>query len=148
MKPVINLDELEMVHDDSGQSYGIISDNIGAKKLGYNLSVLPKGAELVHFHNHHVAEEMFFILEGEGILRFGDQEYPLRPNDVIACPPGGQEVAHQIRCTSDTPLKFLALGTRETSEIVEYPDVGRVMVASGPEFQRNLRLVFPAESAL
>ena len=39
---------------------------------------------------------MFFILDGEGELRFGDKRYPLRRHDIIACPPGGPEVAHQI----------------------------------------------------
>jgi uncharacterized cupin superfamily protein len=43
---------------------------------------------------------MFLILEGEGELRFGDKRYPIRKHDVIACPPGGPEVAapnHQYR---------------------------------------------------
>lgn len=147
MKPLINLDDLKMESYEDGNfagRYGVISDLIGARRLGYNLSITPPGKKACPFHNHRVAEEMFLILEGEGLLRFGDQEFPLRKHDVVACPPGGREVAHQILNTGTSDLVYLALGTREEHEIVEYPDSDKVMVASGPEFKRDLRLVFRA----
>ena len=64
---------------------------------------------------------MFFILEGEGELRFGDERYPIRKHDVIACPPGGPEVAHQIINTGATTMRYLALSTRDEADICEYP---------------------------
>lgn len=54
---------------------------------------------------------MFLILEGEGELRFGDERYPIRKYDVIACPTGGPEVAHQIINTGATTMRYLALST-------------------------------------
>lgn len=144
---MVNLDELEFESYENGNfagRYAGVSDLLGAVKLGYNLSVTPPGKKAAPFHNHRVAEEMFLILEGEGLLRFGDQEYPLRKHDVIACPPGGREVAHQILNTGETDLVYLALGTRETCDVVEYPDSDKVMVATGPEFKRDLRLIFKA----
>lgn len=147
MKPVINLDELEIEHCGEGvyrQSYGVVSDRIGARKLGYNLTVVPPGCRAGYFHNHRVGEEMFMVLSGEGMLRFGEQDYPLRAGDVIACPPGGREVAHQISNTGSSELKLFALGTREPQEVVEFPDSDKVMVACGPEFNRDLRLIFKA----
>jgi uncharacterized cupin superfamily protein len=42
---------------------GIIAPLIGAQKLGYNLTVVPPGKRAFPFHNHHVNEEMFFIIE-------------------------------------------------------------------------------------
>src|SRR5262245_45007251 len=56
-------------------------------------------------------EEMFLIIEGERELRFGDKRYPIRKHDVIACPPGGPEVAHQIINTGKTTMRYLALST-------------------------------------
>ena len=42
---------------------------------------------------------------------------------MIACPPGGPETAHQIRNTSDSAeLKYLAISTRLSPEVVDYPD--------------------------
>ena len=64
---------------------------------------------------------MFLILEGEGELRFGDQRYPIRKHDVIACPQGGPEVAHQIINTGTTTLRYLALSTMSEVDTCEYP---------------------------
>ena len=52
-----------------------------ARKLGYNLTVLPPGKAQCPFHSHRGEEEMFLILEGEGELRFGDQRHfrPVAP---------------------------------------------------------------------
>lgn len=151
MKPVVNLDQLEFHQHGQGhfgQRYGVISDGIGARKLGYNLTICPPGKRAAPFHSHHINEEMFLILEGEGTLRFGDQEYPLRQGDVIACPPGGPEVAHQIINTGATDLKYLALSTKEPHDIVEYPDSGKVGVMVGDYGSMKLRKFFLAEQSV
>src|SRR5499427_7037416 len=114
-KPFINLDEVEFTDIEDNGYYtskrAQFSASIGARKLGYNLTVLPPGKVQCPFHSHRAEEEMFLILEGEGELRFGEQRYPLRRHDVIACPTGGAEVAHQIINTGTTPLRYLALST-------------------------------------
>ena len=151
MKPVINLDELEFESHADGPfqgKYAVIAERIGAKKLGYNLTICPPGKKVCPFHNHRVDEEMFFVLEGEGLLRFGDQEYPLRKHDVIACPPGGRDVAHQIVNTGTTDLKYLALSTMAHCEVCEYPDSNKVGVYTGRQGARDLRLMFRAEQSV
>jgi uncharacterized cupin superfamily protein len=111
----MNLDEVEFDDVEENGPYtssrGRISAHIGARKLGYNLTVLPPGKVQCPLHRHHGEEEMFLILEGEGELRFGDQRHPIRKHDVIACPPGGPEVAHQIIDTGKTTMRYLALST-------------------------------------
>jgi uncharacterized cupin superfamily protein len=149
LKPVINLDEIEMIHDVDGpfeSSYGVISKPIGAKHLGYSLSVVPPGKKVCPYHNHQVAEEMFFILSGTGTLRFGDKEYPLRPNDAIACPPGGRDVAHQIINTGTEELRYLCMSTLPYSDVCEYPDSDKVGVFVGDYGKRMMRLLFKADS--
>lgn len=151
MKPLINLDDLEMESFSVGpfaQRYGDVSTPAGAKKLGYNLTVVPPGKKGCPFHNHHVNEEMFLVLEGEGELRFGEAVYPIKKHDVIACPPGGRGVAHQITNTGSADLKYLALSTKERAEIVEYPDSDKVGVVVGDYGDLDLRLFFPAASAV
>ena len=131
MKPVINIDELKdfSSRDDGkyGESCAGISELIGAKRLGYSLSIVPPGKRVCPFHNHHVNEEMFLIIEGKGTLRFGSQEYPLKKHDIIACPPGGREVAHQIINTSDQELRYLCLSTNDPFDICEYPDSNKIL---------------------
>jgi uncharacterized cupin superfamily protein len=108
---------------------GSVSARIGARKLGYNITVVPPGKRAFPCHNHRVNEEMFFVLEGSGEVRIGGQTYPLRAGDFLACPPGGPETAHQIVNTGTTELKYLAVSTLEYPEICEYPDSGKFLIA-------------------
>lgn len=133
MKHIINVDELQFEKVAHGEKFeaqdGDIGRRIGAKQLGYSLIVVPPGKRAYPFHCHHVNEEAFFILEGRGIVRIGDQEHPIRRGDFIAAPPGGKETAHQIINTSSAELRYLALSTNHGSEIVEYPDSSKVGIA-------------------
>ena len=102
-----------------------IASRIGARKLGYNLTVVAPGKRNCPFHSHRAEEEMFFVLEGVGELRYGDERHPLRAGDVIACPTGGPESAHQIINTGDVEMRYLAVSTMAPIEICEYPDSGK-----------------------
>src|SRR5688572_28216014 len=99
-KPIMNLDEVAFDDIEANGKFtskrGSIGRHLGARRLGYNLTIVPPGKTQCPSHCHHGEEEMFLILEGEGELRFGGQRYPIRKHDVIACPQGGPEVAHQI----------------------------------------------------
>lgn len=151
-KPLMNLDDVEFDDVEDNGVYtsrrGQIGIHIGARQLGYNLTVLPPGKVQCPFHSHHAEEEMFLILEGEGELRFGDQRYPIRRHDVIACPTGGVDVAHQIVNTGNTTMRYLALSTLADVEACEYPDSGKVLVAAGSRDQRILRKMFRAENTV
>jgi uncharacterized cupin superfamily protein len=152
MKPVMNLDEAEFDDVEENGLYtssrAQISDRIGARHLGYNLTVLPPGKAQCPFHCHHGEEEMFLILEGEGELRFGEQRFPIRRHDVIACPPGGPAVAHQIINTGATTMRYLALSTLVELEVCEYPDSGKIMIAAGKRGNRTLRKIFRGENTV
>lgn len=132
MKPVVNL--ADVTFDDVEENglytsrHALFSQGIGAQDLGYNLTELPAGKAQCPFHNHRAEEEMFLILEGEGELRFGQSRYPLRAMDVIACPTGGPEVAHQIINTGASTLRYLAVSTLAPVELAEYPDSGKIGV--------------------
>ena len=91
---------------------------------------------------------MFFILEGDGELRFGDKRFPIRRHDVIACPPGGPEVAHQIINTGATVMRYLSLSTLVEVEACEYPDSDKVLIVAGKRGNRGLRKVFRAENTV
>lgn len=151
-KPVMNLDEVEFDDIEENGSYtssrAQIASHIGAKKLGYNLTVLPPGKVQCPFHSHHGEEEMFFILEGEGELRFGDTRYPLRKHDVIACPTGGAEVAHQIINTGTTTMRYLALSTLSEVDACEYPDSNKISIVTGQRADSGVRKMFRSENTV
>ena len=104
---------------------GQIAPLLGAQKLGYNLTAVPPGKRAFPFHNHRVNEEMFFVIEGTGEVRIGSATHPIRQGDVIACPPGGKDTAHQIINTGSVELRYLAVSTKLSPEIAEYPDSGK-----------------------
>lgn len=104
---------------------GAIGAKLGARKLGYNVTAVPPGKRAYPHHHHLVNEEMFFILQGSGELRIGTDRHPLRTGDIVACPAGGPEVAHQIINTGTEELRYLAVSTRQYPEHVEYPDSGK-----------------------
>jgi uncharacterized cupin superfamily protein len=152
VKPIVNLDEVEFTDVEDNGYYtskrALFSDRIGARKLGYNLTVLPPGKAQCPFHCHHGEEEMFLILEGQGELRFGSQHYPIRKHDVIACPTGGPEVAHQIVNTGTTPMHYLALSNVVEIETCEYPDSGKIMIGAGRRGEPGLRKLFRSENTV
>ena len=133
-RPVLNIDDVRFSArppefappGELAEQYevrtGLISKLIGATKLGYNVTIIPPGKAAYPFHSHRMNEEMFFVLEGAGEIRFGSETLRIRSGDFIACPPGGPEVAHQIRNTGVEELKFLAVSTVLSPEINEYPD--------------------------
>jgi len=104
---------------------GFIAPRIGAQKLGYNITAVPPGKSAFPPHNHHANEEMFFVLQGTGELRVGESTYPVRAGDVIACPAGGKEMAHQIINSGTEELRYLAVSTKLSPELVEYPNSGK-----------------------
>ena len=135
MKPIINLEDVALEPFSHGEKFhvmdGPVGAVVGAKQLGYSLAVVPPGKRAYPFHAHHVNEEMFLVLEGRGVVRIGDREYPIRKNDVIAAPAGGKDTAHQIVNTSSEELRYLMVSTMLPTEVVEYPDSSKVAVYVG-----------------
>ncbi|CAN5909727.1 cupin domain-containing protein [soil metagenome] len=135
MKPIIHLDDVELEHHQHGTTFeardGSVAAAIGARQLGCALTVVPPGKRAWPFHNHHINEELFLILDGTGTVRIGAETFPIRAGDVIAAPPGDATTAHQIINTGDRDLRYLAISTMQPQEVVEYPDAGKVAIYVG-----------------
>lgn len=131
-KPILNIDDLDYMDWGHGDQYaarfGLIGRKLGSQGLGYNLTVVPAGKKAFPFHNHRVNDEMFYIVEGSGEVRIGEETWPIRQGDIIACPPGDRTTAHQIINNSEGELRYLAVSTTRSPEVAEYPDSGKVGV--------------------
>ena len=127
---VVNLDELQLEQGSQGDKFAWssvrIGARLGAKDLGYSYDVVPPGKRSCPFHSHHAEEEMFFIVRGKGTLRYGNESRPIRAGDVICCPTGGADTAHQIVNDSDAELAYLSVSTMAPAEVCEYPDSRKV----------------------
>lgn len=151
MKPLINLFELsDFIANEDGpfkERYAAMSDVLGTKKLSYGFAIISPGKMMCPFHNHRINEELFIIIEGKGVLRFGSEVYEVKPFDVIGCPPGDRSVAHQIINTGDHDLKYFCLSTNEPFDICEYPDSDKIL-AMDKQSREAFRFIAKASSAV
>lgn len=86
----------------------LIMDRKDAQASEAFFVVLEPG-EAPPLHVHPDAEQVFFILEGEGELTVGQvdrQSFPVRPGDFVRTPPG---TWHAVRCTGSDPFVYLSI---------------------------------------
>ena len=100
-----------------------------ANALGMSIDILAPGMRGCPYHLHHAEEEAFVVLEGRGTLRVAGELLEIQAGDVAFLPPG-PDYPHQILNTSDAPLKYLSISTRDSPEIVEYPDSGKYLASA------------------
>jgi uncharacterized cupin superfamily protein len=132
---VVNLEDLPLEHFRQGERFesrcARIGPLLGARQLGYSYDIVPAGKRSCPFHSHRGEEEMFFIVKGTGTLRFGSESRPIRAGDVICCPTGGPETAHQIINDSKSDLQYLSISTRMPVDVCEYPDSNKIGAYGG-----------------
>lgn len=148
---VVNIDELKLEPFEKGARFAAASARIGpllgAKDLGYSYDVVPPGKVSCPFHSHHAEEEMFFIVKGEGTLRYGDERRKVRAGDFICCPTGGPDTAHQIVNDSAAELAYISVSTMMPAEVCEYPD-SRKVGAYGGNTPSRLKHMTTADAAV
>ena len=107
-----------------------LATGTAAQKLGASIDIVAPGKLSCPYHAHHAQEEMFIILEGHGTLRVAGEHLPVKTGDILFIP-AGPDYPHQLINTSDAPLKYLSISTRDTPEIVEYPDSNKFLATAG-----------------
>lgn len=132
---VVNADSVPEQGELEGERWGApykpltpALDALGGR-LGVNVTRVPKGRTACPFHAHAREDEVFFVLSGRGVLRYGDELLPLRAGDCVSCP-AGTGIAHQIANPYDEDLVYLGIGPNDPHEVCTYPDSGKVMVRS------------------
>lgn len=71
--------------------------------------VILEPGEAPPIHTHPDAEQVFFVLEGEGEMGVGPdaaEKHPLRVSDFVRTPPG---VPHSVRCLGDSRFVYLSI---------------------------------------
>ncbi|MDP9045148.1 MAG: cupin domain-containing protein [Pseudomonadota bacterium] len=140
-----NFDSAETQREQREPRYDTVCARLAtgtaARGLGISVDTVAPGKCACPYHAHAVQEEAFVVLAGRGHLRVAGEMLEIGPGDVIFIPPGPQ-YPHQIVNTSQAPLKYLSIGTRDTPEVVEYPDSGKYLVQSrSPEGENPAPLV-------
>jgi len=85
----------------------LVMDRADAETSEVFIVVLEPG-EAPPLHVHHDTEQVFYVMEGKGLLQIGDsaERLPVEPGDVVRIPPS---TYHRIFCDSDKPLRYLSV---------------------------------------
>ena len=124
---IVNLDEVTGETYDRPGYAGLERDlarAAGSVATGLRHVVLEPGCLSTVPHCHSAEEEIFVVLEGEGVLLLGEDEQPVRAGSVVARPPATR-ISHALRA-GEGGLTYLAYGTREPNDIAYYPRSGKV----------------------
>jgi mannose-6-phosphate isomerase-like protein (cupin superfamily) len=80
-------------------------ENASAQHLDYRISMYQPMA-YVKLHKHKVQEQLYHVLEGEGLMEIDGKAQVVRRHDVIYLPPG---VEHAIQNSGLVDLVFLVV---------------------------------------
>ena len=104
-----------------------VGEFLGSTGSGLRPQVLAAGAEGYPPHCHAAEHEILVVLGGEGVVRLGDDEHPVRRGSVVDRPPATR-VAHSF-VAGEEPLELLSWGTRVPNDYVFYPRSGKVLLS-------------------
>jgi mannose-6-phosphate isomerase-like protein (cupin superfamily) len=79
----------------------------GSRRIDHRISSYQPMAYVAE-HVHRVQEQVYHVLEGEGMLTLDDNSVLLRRHDYVFVPPG---VRHSFTNTGLSPLVFLVITT-------------------------------------
>jgi quercetin dioxygenase-like cupin family protein len=87
-------------------------ENSGSSLLDFRISRYAPNA-YVGEHVHKVQEQVYYVLEGEGVLTLDKERHLMRPHDYVYVPPG---VRHSFTNTGTAGLVFLVVTTPADDE--------------------------------
>ena len=130
---VFNLygDDWDETRDRDGwrMKEAFVGHHIGGGLIGASMSEVEPGNKHWPYHTHHANEEWVIVLRGEPTLRTPEGERVLKEGDVV-CFPRGNDGAHQIINSTDSPIRVLMLSSMVAPDIVEYADTGKVFATN------------------
>jgi uncharacterized cupin superfamily protein len=97
----------------------------GSAQTGLQHVEVAPGKEATAQHCHSLEEELFVILDGDGVLVLGEHdETPVGAGSVISRP-AGTGIAHVLRA-GPHGMRYLAYGTREPGDVCYYPRSNKI----------------------
>ena len=152
VKPVMNLDEVEFDDVEENGIYtssrATIGDHIGARNLGYNLTILPPGKVQCPFHCHHGEEEIPSSWRVRASSASAKSAF--RSAGTTSSP--AHPAARRWLTRSSTPARRRCAISRcrrwSRSKHVNTLNSGKVLIVTGKRGSRPLRKMFRAENTV
>lgn len=99
-----------------------MGDAFGLHQFGVNLAVLQPGAWSSQRHWHENEDEFIYVLEGIITLVDDNGDHLLSPG-MCAGFKAGSGNGHCLKNLTETPVKYLEVGTRKSHETAWYSDI-------------------------
>jgi mannose-6-phosphate isomerase-like protein (cupin superfamily) len=90
----------------------VMPETAGCRHIDYRISMYQPMAH-VALHKHKVQEQVYHVLDGEGLMEIDGKPHVVRKHDVIFLPPG---VEHSINNTGLVDLVFLVVTSPVTDD--------------------------------
>src|SRR5262249_5020088 len=90
----------------------VMPETAGSQQLDYRISMYQPMAH-VKLHRHKVQEQVYHVLEGEGLVEIDGEHHVVRKHDYIFLPPG---IDHSIANTGLVDLVFLVVTSPVTDD--------------------------------
>ncbi|MGH2923721.1 MAG: cupin domain-containing protein [Solirubrobacterales bacterium] len=101
-------DEFEEMGGSGGATWRLARKSLGAEAFGFNVVDIAPGGEIpAHDHSGDDQEEVYAVLEGEGVFVVDGDEHPAPAGTYARLAP---EVSRTIRNSSDAPIRCLVIG--------------------------------------
>lgn len=99
-------------HDGEGEIEASIVFQEGDLKYAISFmhdDIIPPGTSIGE-HKHADSEEIYFIIEGHGVLILDGREFPVEAGDVSICHSGH---SHGIKNNGNSPLRLIVIGLKK-----------------------------------
>jgi mannose-6-phosphate isomerase-like protein (cupin superfamily) len=90
----------------------VMPDTAGSRHIDYRISMYQPMAYVAR-HKHAVQEQVYHVLEGEGLMEIDGKAHVVRRHDYIYLPPG---VEHSIANSGLVDLVFLVVTSPVTDD--------------------------------
>jgi quercetin dioxygenase-like cupin family protein len=87
-------------------------ENAGSRRVDFRISRYAPAAHVAE-HVHAVQEQIYYVLEGEGVLTLDAERHLMRAHDYVWVPPG---IRHSFTNTGTAGLVFLVVTTPAEDE--------------------------------
>jgi len=91
----------------------VMPETAGSRHIDYRISMYQP---MAHVAQHKVQEQVYHVLDGEGLMEIDGKAHVVRKHDVIFLPPG---IEHSINNTGLVDLVFLVVTSPVTDDAKE-----------------------------
>lgn len=127
---IVNENDVKQKHKDEHHPYAYSKREITSREDFEQCYVaiyeIPPEKSNYPLHYHTANTEVFYIIQGKGILVTPDGQKEIKQGDFIVCPPTEKSAHKIINSSENEVLKYIDFDTTNSPDIVHYPDSGKV----------------------